>query len=123
MKHKFDRSFKFMLLEHEWEAHLVTEQEMEELLEDDDELDADDTPAYVEPEDRVLIVEEGFVTKEVIRHELLHAVFASYPLGSAELTPDQFEEVMAEFLAKDHEWFSKKADFILGEFKKFSGAK
>ncbi len=123
MKHSFDRSFKFTLLEHEWEAHLVTEQEMAELLDDDDDLDAEDTPAYVEPEARVLIVEEGFVTEETIRHELLHAVFASYPLGSAELTPEQFEEVMAEFLAKDHEWFSRKAKMILTEFKKFGGSK
>lgn len=53
------------------------------------------------PNDKTMTFNQQGLTWGICRHELLHAYLFSAPIGSAELTGDQVEEVCAELLDTD----------------------
>ncbi len=115
MKHSYDRSFTFKINDDRWEAYLITEDEAEELdMKKHD--NGEGFGALTSPDDRSLFVVEGFVTKNIITHELFHIYVSYFHINSANITVDQFEEITAEFLEATLDKFIKKRNYI---FKKF----
>lgn len=118
MKFQYDRGFKFNLNGDDWEAYLVTKEELIEHYAEDGETEPD---AFVDTENRCLFVSERCVSKEILGHELLHMFVESFHINSANLDVDQFEEIIAEFLGYSVDKFIKTRNQLYKKFKKFEG--
>lgn len=123
MRHNFDRCFKFKVGDEKWEAYLITEEEMIELNIDDEHFEVDEhTKGFVEFSDKCFFIQEGCVSKGTVRHELFHVYINQHNLESADITTDQFEEVVATFLERHHDKYVKKVNELYRKYKRFEGA-
>lgn len=108
----FDRSFTFKINDNTWTGALITEEEAIEL-----DTDGEGFSAMFSPTKKTLFVTEGNVTKEDIGHELTHLFVDSLCTTSANLTVDQFEEIIAEFIGHNVDKFIKKRNMLFKKFK------
>jgi hypothetical protein len=119
MKYVFDRSFKFKVNEDEWQGYLITEDEAKELDEKFNDVDIGFGALTLTKDDgRCLFVVEGHVTKNIIVHELFHIYVSYFCLGSTDVSLDDFEEIIAEFLELHLTKFIKKSNSLYKKFKK-----
>ena len=65
---------------------------------------------------RKIVFQKGVMTPGTIRHELLHAIIYEAPIKSADLTPDQVEEMCAEILDQDFMMYLNLVEEILAAF-------
>jgi hypothetical protein len=68
-----------------------------------------DTRGICLSQPRQMLFPEGGVTLGNVRHELLHAYLFSLPTASADLSLDQFEEVVADLLGDHWETMDRQA--------------
>lgn len=126
MKYNYDRSFKFKINDDTWEAYLITTEELQELdasTGDDPLYEGDDeTPAMVMPRKKCLFIVEGHVDKQIIAHELFHIWNEYFFIESADLTVEQYEEVIAKFLEEKLDTFVKMRNKLYNKFKTLEGS-
>lgn len=120
MKFEFDRSFKQKINDDFWELYLITEEEANEL---DEKLNGDDDGGFraltLTGEDgRCIFFVEGNVTKAVVTHELIHLFVSYFHLDSANITVEQFEEIIAEFFEANLDKFIKTRNKLYNNLKK-----
>lgn len=127
MKHKFqhdfDRSFRFKINNIFWECYLITREESVEVDEivlsyNDDHVPGVEFPGMTLPYKKTMFIVESHVNKNIIGHELFHAIVDSFNIGSADLTNDQFEEVIADYLGYNVENFIKLRNKLYKKFVK-----
>jgi hypothetical protein len=129
MHYNYDRSFKFKINSDSWECYLVTDEELKELdaqegndLEDHlDDDDNDDAPAMILTQKKCLLICEGCIRKDIVAHELFHIMVEYFYTGSANLTVDQFEEVVANFLEQRLDYFVRTRNSLYKRFKRLEG--
>lgn len=123
MKHSFDRSFIFKFNEDSWEAYLITPEEFVELYEKVFPDEEPETSAgFVHFKDKCIFISEGYVDKETVAHELFHMVVDYFHLSSADITVDQFEEIIAVWLETNVDKFVKTRNTLTARFKKLEEA-
>jgi len=54
--------------------------------------------ALTDRENKVMIFNEKFITAGTVRHELLHAIYGETHVESADLAPDEVEEIFASIV-------------------------
>lgn len=123
MNYKFDRGFNFKINSTQWECYLITIEESIEVDEiilsyNDDHTAGEEFPGMTLPYKKVIFIVEGNVNKNIIGHELFHAIVDSFNIGSADLNIDQFEEVVADYLGYNVEDFIKLRNRLLKKFIK-----
>lgn len=119
MKFEYDRSFTFKVNEDSWSGYLITEEEATEL----DEKINNTTTSFraltlTGTDGKCIFFVEGSVTKDVVTHELFHIYVSYFHLDSADVSVEQFEEIIAEFLEANLDKFIKKRNSIYNKLKK-----
>lgn len=124
MKYKFDRSFTMSIMDDAWEIYLITEEEASEL---DEQLNDSNTGfralTLTGDDGKCIFFVEGSVTKNVVVHELFHLYVSYFHLDSANITIEQFEEIIAEFLEANLDKFIKTKNKLFNKLKTLEGTK
>lgn len=107
---KYDRMFTHTINDDVWTFVLVTE---EEALEMDDGLGY---AAMTDTKEKYMYITESNVSRGVVTHELFHLYVSYFNLNSADITVDQFEEIVAEFLENNLDKFCKTVNKLLKKF-------
>lgn len=120
MKYDFDRHFKMRINDDWWEFYLVTEEEMGDVTEE--QLGERDIKCYgltlTNGDGYCMLIVEGYVTKNLINHELFHLYVSYFNLGSSGIDVDTFEEITAEFLQFNLDKFIKTRNKLVKRFQK-----
>jgi regulator of sigma D len=122
MSHTYDRSFSLKINEETWTFFLITEEEATELDQKLNDLE-EGFKALTVLDDRSVFIVEGSVNQKIIAHELFHIFVWYLRLHSADITVDNFEEIIAELLENDLDRFLKIRKKIYNKYKKLEGSK
>lgn len=76
-----------------------------------------DSEAITIKEDRLVDFNQVYLTVGTIRHELLHTYFFTMPVGSANLSAHQVEEVSAAILDERYDEIGRTARSIYQKLK------
>lgn len=109
---QYDRKFKMRIHGDLWEFYKITLEEMDELAEDDS------TKAITHLEEHTMFFVETEINKGLVIHELFHVEVSYMNLGSANISVDQFEEVVAEFLEYNLVKFTRLSNKIFNKINK-----
>lgn len=96
----YNRTFTTKINDDTWTFTLITDEEAIELDEEYHDSSAG-FRALTILEDKAIFLVEGNVTKGTIMHELFHVAVYYMHLGSADLTTDAFEEVIAVYMENE----------------------
>lgn len=118
MKYQYDRSFIMNIMDDAWEIYLLTEEEAEELDQELNDSEGSFRALTLTGEDgRCIFFVEGSVSKSVVTHELFHLYVSYLHIDSADITIEQFEEIIAEFLEANLDKFIKTKNKLYNKLK------
>lgn len=110
-------------MDDDWELYIITNEEADELDEKLNDSGGGFRALTLTGEDgRCIFFVEGNITKAVITHELFHLFVSYFHLDSADVTIEQFEEIVAEFLEANLDKFVKTKNKLYTALKKLEEA-
>lgn len=110
-------------MDDEWQVYILTSEEAIELDEKlNDSEDGFRALTLTGEDGRCIFFVEGSITKAVVIHELFHLYVSYFHLDSADVTIEQFEEIIAEFLEANLDKFVKTKNKLYTALKKLEEA-